>query len=238
MRLHQYIDRAFVINLPTRADRRRAVLRDLEGIGLSPENKLEVFNAIRPTELAGFPTIGTHGCYMSHLSVLRKAREEGLQKFLVCEDDLLIGKTFEPSEQAIVDQLQTLDWDFVFLGHGEPVEPNASPRLVSVPHDRHMILLHMYLVNGRVLDRLIPFLELLLTRPAGDSRGGPMHVDGAISVFRERNPEVKAYRAEPILGLQRGSRSDIAETKWYDQLPLVREAAGLARGLKTKLSGK
>ena len=237
MPLSQLIQRAFVINLPTRVDRRRFVLGELDRIGIrTASRQCEVFDAIRPGDAAGFESIGAHGCFMSHLSVLKKARAEGLKHFMVCEDDLLITRKYPEYEPAVLRQLQTLDWDVVFLGHAEPTDGLAGPRLVQVPHDKHMILLHMYLVNGRILDRLIPFLESMLTRPVGDPRGGPMHVDGALSVFRERNPDVKVYRVEPILGLQRGSRSDIAIPKWYDQLPVIRDVAGMARELRTRFS--
>jgi hypothetical protein len=41
--------------------------------------------------------------------------------------------------------------------------------------------------------------------------------------------------ATPSLGGQRSSRSDIFPNKWYDRLPLTRQLAGLARGVKNRV---
>jgi GR25 family glycosyltransferase involved in LPS biosynthesis len=235
MRLADYIDRAYIINLPTRPDRRRAVLSELDRIGLTEQTgKVKVFDAIRPADAGGFDSIGAHGCYMSHLAVLRDARDAGVKNLLVCEDDLTIIKRFGDYEESMLEQLRaTPDWGIVFLGHQETV--TGDGRLVTVPPEQHMLLLHMYLLNASVIDRLIAFLELLLTRPPGDPRGGPMHADGAVSIFRRRNPDVKTLRAEPILALQRASRSDIAGGKWWDHVPLLRSVAAFARELVTKV---
>lgn len=93
------------------------------------------------------------------------------------------------------------------------------------------MLAHFYGVNGRVLDRLVAFLELVMSRPPGHPDGGPMHVDGAFSTFRQQNPDVLTLAASPSLGWQRSSRSDIASNRWYDRTPVSRELVGLARRL-------
>ncbi|MCI5210545.1 MAG: hypothetical protein D3910_17540 [Candidatus Electrothrix sp. ATG2] len=71
-----YFGKIYVINLPERVDRRREVTAALKRIGISfAPGKVELFPAIRPTEAAGFPSPGVRGCFLSHLSVLKKAAE-------------------------------------------------------------------------------------------------------------------------------------------------------------------
>jgi hypothetical protein len=85
-----------------------------------------------------------------------------------------------------------------------------------------------------VLRPLHDHLEACLQRPTGHPLGSPMHVDGAYSLFRMQHPHVVTLRATPSLGGQRSSRSDIFPNKWYDRLPLTRQIAGLARGIKNR----
>ncbi len=238
MRFYDYFDRTFVINLASRPDRRRAAVDELTRVGLPIRaGRVELFEAFRPDEPGSFESVGARGCFESHLSVLRAARDARARNVLICEDDLLLSQRFRSFEPAIVDQLRRRpDWGIVYFGHQEPVSRTGAPRLIELPSNRHLLLLHFYAVNGPVLDRLITFLETLLQRPAGHPRGGPMHVDGAISSFREHNPDVRAFLAEPVLAFQRGSRSDIAGGKWWDQIPQLSAAANLARGLATRIA--
>jgi hypothetical protein len=75
-------------------------------------------------------------------------------------------------------------------------------------------------------------------RPGGHPDGGPMHIDGAYSFFRERNPDVMTLIACPNLGWQRSSRSDVFPNKWFDRWPVFRQLTGMARGCRSWLKGR
>ncbi len=64
--------------------------------------------------------------------------------------------------------------------------------------------------------------------------GGPQHFDGALSMFREQNPDVRTLIARPRLGFQRRSRSDISSA-WYDRLPLAGWLINLGRRVRRVL---
>ncbi len=61
-----------------------------------------------------------------------------------------------------------------------------------------------------------------------------MPVDGALTMYRAANPKVVTLLAQPVVAGQRSSRSDIT-SKWWDKVPGVGGAIGLARGLKRRL---
>lgn len=214
--LINFFDRLYVINLPKRRDRRQAMEWELTRAGVSlPSNKVAIFPAIEPTDKGHFPSIGTRGCFLSHLAVLKEARR-GLNNVLILEDDLSFTKKFLKCQNIVTDKLQHLEWDIVYLGHGEAVSSKES--FCFQEYKQPIVTASFVAFNGRVIPRLVDFLEEVLKRPAGHPMGGPMHVDGAYSTFRQQNPEIVTLVAIPSLGFQRASPSNIAENRWFDKL--------------------
>jgi glycosyl transferase family 25 len=237
MRLSDYFDRTFVLNLPDRADRRREIGRVLERAGMPWEpGRVELFPATRPESQGPFPSIGARGAFLSHLAMLRRARELGLSRVLLLEDDLELSPQLSDSVGPLVDRLRHDDWDIVYLGHDLKLPP-PSGACELILYDGPIMLAHFYGVHGRILDRLIAFLELVLSRPGGHPDGGPMHVDAAILTFRAQSPNVTTLVASPSQGWQRSSRSDIAANRWYDRNPISRGFVGLARRLTRRWRG-
>jgi hypothetical protein len=189
MKLTEFFERTYVVNLPEREDRRRDITKELANVGISlAPNSVEIFPAIRPETAGEFPSIGAWDCFLSHLSILKHARQQNLSNVLVMEDDLAICKTLIAQESALIEQLQGQDWGMVYLGHYltdrnlPKVDPNGrSPEAAVLlkPYTLGIQTTHFYGVNGQILDRLIAFLEQLQQRPSGHPDGGPMHVDGA-----------------------------------------------------------
>jgi hypothetical protein len=228
MRIPEYFDLIQVINLKTRADRRRQMTNELarHGIPFQP-GRVEFFEGIRPDDPGGFPSIGARGCFLSHLGVLRKARDAGCSRVLVLEDDLQITRHLGEYEGAVVDRLLADDWGIVYLGHAIEHPPGTPSGLVA--YEEPVLLAHFYGVNGSILNRLVSFLEALLERPPGHPDGGPMFPDGALTTFRAQNPDVLTLIANPNLGWQRSSRTDIHNLRWFDRLPVVRPVVAFAR---------
>ena len=231
MQINDYIDRIYAINLPSRRDRRRVLVQEMEAVGLPlTPTKIEIFPAIRPDTAASFPGIGVYGCFLSHLAILKQARAEGLANVLIMEDDLSIDQRFVVEQESLVKQLQQTEWDIVYFGHIEALTA-TSPEFSLQRYSEPVLMTHFYAVNARVFDRLIAFLDALQQRPAGHPDGGPMYIDGAYSFFRERNPDVVTLLAAPSLGWQRSSRSDLTPG-WVDRTPVLTQFADLVRAGK------
>ena len=239
MKIIDFFERAYVINLPSRMDRRKMIVQELKKaeMPLRP-NKIEIFPAIRPDNAGGFPSIGVLGCFLSHLTILKRARDEGLANILIMEDDLKISEQFRSSQEILVDQLSQTDWGFVYFGHVEEVSEAGSPVTLQLLSKSWLISAHFYGVNGAIFDRLLSFLEQLKDRPGGHPDGGPMHLDGAYSTFRAQNPDIVTLIASPNLGWQRSSRSDITTAHWFDKLPVLKQLATAARQSKYVLKGR
>ena len=233
MKLIDFFERAYVINLSDRKDRRRMMVQELKKIEmpLTP-NKTEILSAIRPDDAGEFPSVGARGCFLSHLAILKRAKEDRLGQVLIMEDDLTISGRFKTHQESLIDQLRRTDWGFVYFGHMEAgASSPVTLRLFSGP----MLTTHFYGINGVIFDRLLSFLEELQRRPGGHPDGGPMHIDAAYSTFRAQNPDIITLIASPNLGWQRSSRSDISCNNWFDQVPIFKQLVGVARAGKVLL---
>lgn len=226
-----------VINLASRSDRRREFAAQLHRIGLSFDHpQVRLFAAIRPEDAAGFPTIGTRGCFLSHLGVLRQALAEGRDSVLICEDDLDFAPDMLARLPALTTDLKQHPWSLFYGGYATVPDAETVARgLARAAPGCGMIGAHFYAVRGAALADLVRYLEAILTRPPGDPAGGPMHVDGAISRFRADHPGHATLVASPPLGVQRASRTDIHDLHWFDRWPLVRDLAGGLRRLRANI---
>ena len=235
-----YFDAVYVINLPSRTDRRAQMNEQLRKVGLDPGAPPVVFfDAIRPDDAGGFPTLGTRGCFLSHLGVMRAARAAGHQRVLVLEDDLNFSKDFAQRIGSLAQAAEASGWDFWYLSAlSVKSAPAMSGDLVELPPDSAVFGAHMFAVRAPVIEQLVPYLEAMLERPPGDPAGGPMHVDGAYSWYRKEHPAARTIMATLALGYQRPSRTDIHDLKWFDRVPVIDKAVALLRGLRAQRAGR
>lgn len=234
--LLQSFDRICIINLPERADRRRAVTRELQRQGLAVDgDRVRFVDGIRPDGPGDFPSTGARGCFLSHLRVLRQARADGARRLLVLEDDVMFTAALAQAA-GLGAALAGDDWQLAYPGHAQPPLPGPLRWQRS---DAPLVCAHCYAVQGDALPTLIDHLEACLTRPSGHPLGSPMHYDGALTVLRAARPDLVTLLASQSVAGQRSSRSDIIGPSWLDRWPWAGLAGGL-RGAKNqwrRLSG-
>ncbi|WP_449431693.1 glycosyltransferase family 25 protein [Pseudomonas putida] len=230
MNVVEYFDRTRIINIATRLDRRVETRQEFTRNGFHIDNdKIRFFEAVKPSENKGFPSIGVRGCFLSHLAVLEEAIRLNLDNVLFMEDDIQFSKGLRKHGKQAIEALQGMDWDIAFFGH--PFEGNADAPAWQVV-DQPIHLAHFYAVNGKCFARLRDFLHQVLQRPPGHPDGGPMHYDAALNTLIHQQPDVQAYYFSWNLGYQRPSRTDLHELSFFDKVPLLRPIIGLFRRLK------
>ncbi len=232
-----YFDHIFVINLPSRADRRRELERQLRRIGLSLQSPMvELFPAIRPERKGDFDSIGAHGCFLSHLGVLRLAHQRRYSRIVILEDDVNFTPRFEEQIEECVAALQHQPWDVFYGGYKlhQPI-PLAKP-LSLLPSDHEALLAHFIALSDRAVSAATEFLSTMLTRRPNDPQGGPMHVDGAYGWMRRAHPDLVSCLAVPQIGYQRRSRTDIHALRWFDRIPVVRTAVAATRAFSNAVT--
>ena len=232
MQIIDFFERVYIVNLPERADRRMEMDAELGQYGLRVDgDKIRYFRAIKPDSAGEFPSRGARGCFMSHLEILRDAARDQLSNILVMEDDLKIDERLLQPHPGMLARLNQPDWDFAYFGHVlESLPQSDAPEWIE--YLEPIATTHFYALNQKMIPRLGEYLETCLERPVGHPEGGPMHVDGAYSLFRSKRPGIVTLVANPSLGGQRSSRSDIFPNKWYDRTPGFRGFAGVARKAK------
>lgn len=226
-----YFDGTYIINLAERNDRREEMIQEFRRFNLFnlPE-KAQFFTAIKPSDKGNFPSLGARGCFMSHLGVLKAAKAQNCDNVLLLEDDETFTKGLVRYQTQLIQELQTTNWDFAYFGHH--INTKTQTNFLLHPYTKPIVQAHFLAIHSQVFDRLIDFLETLLDRPAGHPEGGPMHVDGAYSTFRQQNPQINTLAASIPLGFQRSSRSSIASRQWFDCYPATMKIVNLVRKAK------
>lgn len=137
----------YCISLKKRTDRRKHITEMMAKHGL----EFEFFDAIENKN-------GTLGCFDSHVEVLKLAREKGLDKVMIMEDDCEFIRDFELPEFPD-------NWEMLFLGGA-----------VNMIYDRYnkdwyqvsTWYAHCYLVKSSLFDELIETAERLRGKKAID----------------------------------------------------------------------
>jgi len=226
--LPEYFGAAYLINLPERVDRLASAKIELGRLKWPiGTDGINLFPARRFAERGGFPNAGVRGAFYSHWECLQQAHTKGDFGALILEDDISFSSHIPKLTPLIISKLEANNWDIVFFGHYNTGEiPNANSK--AEPKEFEFIEcfgeihgLHFYGVNSRILGRLNEHLERVASGREGDQVTGPMPVDGALNTFRRLNPDVRTFIANPKLGWQKPSRSDITPAK-LDRLPAIR----------------
>ena len=146
------------INLDRRKDRRAQMEAECERMGL----QMERFSAI-PHE-----TIGLVGCGLSHLNVLKQAKQQSLKNVLILEDDFQFSVSREELEKR-VEELFTYKPDFdvcmftYFELESEPETTDCPPTLRKVKSAStaacYIVNEHYYGALIEVLQYAMPLLE-------------------------------------------------------------------------------
>jgi glycosyl transferase family 25 len=230
-----YFDRAYIINLPDRADRRQDVEHEFHKIGLEiPTDKVRFYSAIRPGDKGAFPTVGLRGSFLSHREILRIAFRDGLRNVLVFEDDICFRIVNEHFVQQIIGAIPNEHWDVIYFGYLEPSDHflTGEPLLAwSKPTQGG----HFYAVNRDFIGKMIQFMNASELRDAGDPDGGPMGRDAMYNHIRLLNQNIRVFISIPNLAYQRSSRTDLHVLKIYDQIDWLAPAIRRIRKIKTQV---
>jgi len=149
--MSNYIDKIIYINLSKRTDRREEIENELNNFNLDYER----FEAI-PT-----PECGIYGCGLSHLSVLKLAKERNYKNILILEDDfqfLVTKDVFEENLKAFFES--NIDYNVCMLSYGIDEYLHIENSVVNKV--LYAKTASGYIVNCNYYDKLIALYEWCL----------------------------------------------------------------------------
>lgn len=176
--MNQTFDKIVYINLDESTERKEEIEKQFNLINLNVErysavNGKKLENPLTLTRKGRvFMNLGEVGCLMSHLNIIKQAKQEQLKNILIMEDDLLFRKDtneiFDRLWQKVPD-----DWDVIyFTGNHRweygPLKPtqkdgktihDGRDQTEGIYRVTRMLTTGMYAVNSKVYDKLISSLE-------------------------------------------------------------------------------
>lgn len=203
-------DRIRIINLPSRPDRRAEMIQELRRVGLENDPRVQFVDGILVENMAPWRAPGEKGVFLAQLGIIAEAAKAG-ESVLILEDDV----DFTSSAQS---WQRSADCDIAYGGY-----------FASDTNDLHssdIIGAHCIGFSARAAKALAPFLEQLLEHES------PPPIDGAYVWFRRQNDGFITEFAQPVVAVQRPSRSDITPAHRFDGVPFLRGPLAVARKLK------
>lgn len=164
--VNDYFDKIFVINLSQNVQKWAITSEMLSRYGIKFE-RVEGVNGyekkyaqewkeyaseglINPGEKKyrrkGIPSPGAWGCLLSHKRVIEKAKEQGLERILILEDDIRIHKDFLILFSEIQSQIPS-QWKLIHLGSLQLNWDVTKPYSEHLYHPEYKVIKNELLIN-------------------------------------------------------------------------------------------
>jgi GR25 family glycosyltransferase involved in LPS biosynthesis len=194
MNIGSYFDRVFCINLDSRPDRWEDASKEFEKHSLQVERIPGIDGSKMNLDFPPEIKEGAVGCALSQFFAIKYAKQLGLNKFLLLEDDIqFVENANELFDQYILEVPS--DWDMLYLGGQHFHGMNLKQVSEHVYKCEYTLAAHSVAFNCTVFDRFINKL-IDITKPCD------VH-------YAESHAEINAYVIIPHLTWQRNSYSDI-----------------------------
>jgi GR25 family glycosyltransferase involved in LPS biosynthesis len=214
MRLNEYFDKAFCINLDRRNDR----WEEVQPIFQRENIEIERFSACDGNKEFNLPIVeggpasnAELGGAKSHMDVIVKAKELGLKNVLVFEDDVDLIPNINEEFSKVLGQIPD-DWDMIYFG-GNHVGGllQFSP---NVCRAGRTYALQMYAVRDKFYDLAIKYYSDKIKWVLSGRQ--PLKPSVAADYFiADLHQIINCYVIKPHFSWQRKSYSDLAENVVY-----------------------
>jgi GR25 family glycosyltransferase involved in LPS biosynthesis len=132
-------DRIYVINIPSRSDRLQSIEDQMKSLAIPEYTRKDgiIVNAgvtLKDREA---------GCKAAHLNIIREAKELGLNRILIFEDDTVFESNAKEVLQKFKEFIAATDYDIFYLG--------------ANVFEGHYYCLHAYIVNKQFYDKMLSY---------------------------------------------------------------------------------
>lgn len=210
--MDEYFDKIFIINLEHRTDRWEQCVNILSEYNIT---NYERFSAICPkyedipeklyknlvVNKKKWYVTGAIGCKLSHLEIIKLAKERNYNNFLVLEDDFCIQKNineFNNIFNNFINEINRIKWDMIYLGGNNLIKPNSIDNFKLLHKAIKVNTTHAYCMNSSLFDKCINEISICGTE-----------IDDYYKNNIQKNNELNVFCIFPSLIKQRESVSDI-----------------------------
>lgn len=170
MNLNDYFNKIFFINLDDSTQRLYNILNEFQqaritnyermpGIRLTGLDNIpaENYNNLQSHQkINDFYKIGICGANMAHVKCIEEAKNRGYNKVLILEDDIGIHPDINNMFEKIVNQIDSIHWDMLFLGYANITTLQEtiviSDNIIKNPG---ILACHAYAVNHTIYDTIL-----------------------------------------------------------------------------------
>ena len=164
MKIEEFFDRGYYLNLDRREDRRVHIEKELKNINL-----LDFVERVSAEDGTGYDPntrlLSHHLCGLSHHKVHNLAREKNASNVVVFEDDFILYENGLQHIESGLDTLNTVDdWDIVYFG-GYCFDKQVTQVGKNLLKADEVLALHGYGISEsgmEKLDKHIPFKDSLI----------------------------------------------------------------------------
>ena len=154
-----FFDEIFVINQKAKTERAQQVTKELNRIGCT---NFTLFPAVETSALPDFSG-GIYDkqrqkcCALSHLTIIKQAKEQGKNSILIFEDDAVFEDDFLTLLPGILDFLRGNPWDMFYFGlsHIKPPQNTGTDSIMKVMFG---YTTHAYAIHAKFFDKAIKLL--------------------------------------------------------------------------------
>lgn len=229
--LRNYFDRIYVMNLDICPERWNKFQEVAEKAGVTGFERYRAIHGDTCQHPAWWRSgNGAWGCLMSHLRIAQDALMDGLQNYLVFEDDVVFRTDFAERLPKIMERLEGEEWDQLYLG-GQHLYKETSqpwPYREGIVRCRNVNRTHAFAVNKRFM---LNFSQHIIHAPDyleshrkwenSDGSSGEFmnHIDHQLGQLHDRRQHI-ILAAHPWLCGQGENSSNVSgqltEEQWWD----------------------
>ena len=233
------IPRIYILNLPYKPDRRERLAAHLAELELFPAERIRWVRALSgdwsPGPAWWKSGNGAWGCLMSHLHVVHDAIMDGLESYVVLEDDVC----FQPRAKEMLTRLMQEvpeDWDQIYLGGQHLKTPQEVPGCPFVLRGVNVNRTHAFVLRRKAF---AAFQRHIMHAPDYMAHPG-WHIDHQLGQAHERRDWNVYCPAWWIAGQDEGSSNISGRTNprmwWHpwiysDRLPFIHVPAEVRNNL-------
>lgn len=170
MKIDDFFDKIFIINLKESRDRWENTIEELRRCDI---RNYERFNAIRPNldeipkeiykdfishqKIHDYFIVGQCGCKLSHVQIMKIAKSRKYNNILILEDDICIDENINEIFEKAYNQFINIDWKLIYLGYSYNIKPEKIDENIICA--KELFTTHAYAINNFLFDLVIDNAE-------------------------------------------------------------------------------